>query len=284
MKYLLATTALCSLTAAAQNQAPQVRTPALMERVKPYLDTARAAGNGFVSVSSASLMPNLAPDSLATALGDNLAPKTEIGTAPYPTSLGGISLTVVDSSGSQRMAQLLYVSPSQINYLVPAGTATGTATMNISDGAGNVQTSTSQIQAVAPGLFTANEDGKGVVAATAYRLVDLQIPGPVRVYQCLDRPGTCRSVPIDTGLDAPVYVTFYMTGLRGRSSDSALTVTIGGQSIPVRSSSSLDDSGPSAGIDQVQVILPLSLRGSGEANVAISVDGTTSNVGTINIQ
>jgi uncharacterized protein (TIGR03437 family) len=270
--------------ATAASQAPQVRTPALLERAKPYLETARAAGNAFVSVSAASLMPNLAPDSLATALGDNLAPRTETGTAPYPSSLGGVSLTVVDSTGTMRMAQLLYVSPNQINYLVPAGTVTGTATMNIVDGAGNVQSSTSQIQAVAPGLFTANEDGKGVVAATAYRLVDLQIQGTVRVYQCLDAPGSCLSVPIDTGLDAPVFVTFYTTGLRGRSSDAALTVTIGGQSIPVRSISSLDDSSPSAGIDQVLVVLPLSLRGSGEVNVLISVDGTTSNNGTINIQ
>jgi uncharacterized protein (TIGR03437 family) len=63
-----------------------------------------------------------------------------------------------------------------------------------------------------------------------------------------------------------------------------LTVTIGGQSIAVRSISSLDDSDPLAGIDQVQVGLPLSLRGSGEVNVVISIDGTTSNNGTINIQ
>ena len=284
MKYLLVATVLCSLTATAAGPAPQVRRPALLERAKPYLDAARAAGNAFVSVSAASLIPNLAPDSLGSALGDNLAPRTEIGTAPYPTSLGGISLTVVDSTGVTRVAQLLYVSPNQINYVVPAGTATGNATMNILDGAGNFQSSTSQIQAVAPGLFTANEDGKGVVAATAYRLVDLQIQGPVRVYQCLDAPGSCVSVPMDTGLDAPVFVTFYTTGLRGRSSDSALNVTIGGQSIPVRSISSLDDSGPSAGIDQVLVVLPLSLRGSGEVDVLISVDGTTSNNGTINTQ
>jgi len=235
-------------------------------------------------VSAARLMPNLAPDSLATAIGDNLAATTETGTAPYPANLGGISLTVVDSTGTQRMAQLLYVSPSQINYLVPAGTATGTATMNIVDAAGNVQSSTSQIQAVAPGLFTANEDGQGVVAATAYRLADLQIRGPVRVYQCLDAPGSCVSVPIDTGLDSPVFVTLYATGLRGRSSDSAVSVMIGTQSIPVRSISSPDDSDPLAGIDQVEVGLPLSLRGSGEVNVVISVDGRTSNNGTINIQ
>jgi uncharacterized protein (TIGR03437 family) len=285
MKYLLIATIACSLHAAPPvNQRTQTRHQDLRERAQPYLDSARAAGNAFVSVSAASLMPNLAADSLATALGDNLAPRTESATAPYPTNLGGISLSVVDSAGVSRIAQLLYVSPTQINYLVPAGTATGTATMNIVDGTGNVPSSTAQIQAVAPGLFTVNENGRGVVAATAYRLVDLKIQAPVQIFQCLDRPVGCGAVPIDLGLDAPVFVTFFATGLRGRSSDSAVTVTIGGQSVPINSISSLDDSSPSAGLDEVLLVLPLSLRGSGEVNIVISVEGTISNNGTISIK
>ncbi|MGI8741376.1 MAG: hypothetical protein ACR2NN_02170 [Bryobacteraceae bacterium] len=143
----------------------------LQDRAQPYLAAARAAGSDFVSVSSASGMPNLAPGSLATAFGTNLAPRTEIGTAPYQTSLGGISFQVVDSAGSVRLAPLLYVSPTQINYLVPAATPAGTATMNIVNGTGTVPSSTAQVQSVAPALFTANANGQGVVAATAYRTV-----------------------------------------------------------------------------------------------------------------
>ncbi len=283
MKFAILPTILCSLwPAAAAPQTSPVRT--LAERSKPYLEAAQAAGNAFVSVSAASGMPNLAPYSLVAALGSNLAARTEIGAAPYPTSLGGINLQVVDSTGSVRLAQLLYVSPSQINYLIPAGTATGLATMNITAGDGSILSSTAQIQPVAPGLFTARGDGQGVVAATAYRLVDLLIRGPVTVFQCGETPDTCHSVPIDLGLDAPVYVTFYVTGLRGRSSDSAVIVTIAGQSIPVRSISSSDDSSDEAGVDEVLVGLPLSLRRSGEVEVVISVDGKSSNHGLINIQ
>jgi uncharacterized protein (TIGR03437 family) len=285
MKFAILATVFCSLwPATAADRISSTHAPALLERAKPYLDAAQAAGNTFVSVSSASGMPNLSADSLATAFGSNLAPSTEIGAAPYPTNLGGISLQVVDVTGAVRLAQLLYVSPSQINYLVPAGTAPGTATMNIIDGTGNMLSSTGQIQPVAPGLFTAAGDGSGVVAATAYRLVDLQIPGPVTVYQCGGTPPTCQSVPIDVGLDSPVYVTLYTTGLRGRSSDAAVKVTIGGQSIPIRSITSDDDSGAEAGVDEIQIVLPLSLRGSGEVEVVISVDGTTSNHGVISIQ
>ena len=39
-----------------------------------------------------------------------------------------------------------------------------------------------------------------------------------------------------------------------------------------------------AGLDQVNVGLPLTLRGSGEVNVVLTVDGQTSNTVTINIQ
>ena len=36
-----------------------------------------------------------------------------------------------------------------------------------------------------------------------------------------------------------------------------------------------------AGLDQVNVMLPASMAGSGQVNVSITVDGQTSNVGTI---
>lgn len=280
MKSVILSTVLVGSTLAAQTLAPPLK-----QRVQPYLDSARAAGSAFVSISAASGMPNLSPDSLATAIGSNLAARTEVGTAPYPTTLGGISLQVVDSAGAIRLAPLLYVSPQQVNYLIPASTLPGSATMNIVDSSGNSLSSTAQIQTVAPGLFTANEDGMGVVAATAYHTI---APGtrqfPVQVYQCLDRPGTCKSVPIDLGIDTPTFVDLFMTGLRGRSNDSAVTLTIGSQTVAIDSITDDDDAGAAAGIDEVLVGLPLSLRGSGEVNVVISVDGKTSNTARINIQ
>ncbi len=152
-----------------------------------------------------------------------------------------------------------------------------------------VPSSTAQIQTVAPGLFTANENGQGVVAATAYRTI---APGslatPIAVFQCGPGPGSasslCTSVPIALGVDTPVFVTFYTTGLRDRSSDSAVSVVIAGQSIAPQSITSQDDGSALAGIDQVLIGVPLSLRGSGEVNVVVTVDGKTSNTGRINIQ
>ena len=194
-------------------------------------------------------------------------------------------MQIVDSAGTSRLAQLLYVSPTQINCLVPSGTADGAATTNIVNGTGNVQSGTVQIETVAPALFTANGNGQGVVAATAYRtVIPTNLATPVPVFQCNNGPNSCVSVPIAFGVDTPIFATFYASGLRGRSSDSAVKLTIGGQRMTIRSITPGDSSTLSTGLDQVIAGLSLSLRGSGEGEVKIDVDGKTSNTGRINFQ
>lgn len=88
-------------------------------------------------------------------------------------------------------------------------------------------------------------------------------------------------MPISLGVDTPVYVRFYGTGVRNASALANVTVTINGTSVPVLYA------GPApnyTGLDQVNVALPLSLRGSGESNATLTVDGQASNAVTINIQ
>ena len=88
-------------------------------------------------------------------------------------------------------------------------------------------------------------------------------------------------MPIDLGVDRPVYVSFYGTGIRNRTSLANVTLTINGVSAPVLYA------GPApnySGLDQVNVGLPLVLRGSGEVNVVLTVDGQASNVVTINVR
>jgi len=187
---------------------------------------------------------------------------------------------VTDSAGVQRAAGLIFVSPGQINFAVPDGTAPGTATFAVTNASGN-QSFAGTVQTVAPALFSMNGAGTGVAAATAIRVqaANPQLQSPVTVFQCSG--STCTSVPIDTGLDTPVYVTFYGTGIRNRSSLANVTVTINGTSVPVLYA------GPTpgfTGLDQVNVPLLLSLRGSGESNVVLTVDGQVSNTVTINIQ
>jgi uncharacterized protein (TIGR03437 family) len=257
----------------------------MRELVKPYLVQALDNGNSFVSVSAASGLPIIAPDSLASIFGSNLAASTVSASAPYPTELDGISVQVIDSAGNSQRTPLLYVSPEQINFLMPSGMAEGPTTVNLIGAAGTLGSGMVQNQKVAPALFTANGNGQGVVAATAYRtFIPETRTAPIQVFQCGTAPGTCVSVPIDPGLDAPVTITLYATGIEGRSSDAGVTLTIGNTVVPIRSITSSDHTGPMPGVDQITFGLPLSLRGSGEVDIFLTVDGVNSNHARINIQ
>lgn len=231
--------------------------------------------------SSAALVYNLAPNSLASLYAINLASGIAAAASqPLPAALGGVSLIVTDSTGVSRNASLTYVSPTQINFVVPDGTATGAATLAINNGT-TTQTATATVQAIAPALFSADQSGTGVAAATAIstHVANPKLQSPVPVFGCGDTG--CSSVPIVLGVDTPIYVSFYGTGMRNRSNIGAVTLTIHGVSAPVLYA------GPSpsfTGLDQVNVVLPISLRGSGESDVVLTVDGQTANTVRINLQ
>ena len=68
--------------------------------------------------------------------------------------------------------------------------------------------------------------------------------------------------------------------LYGTGFDTAktVTVTINGKTF---TPAYFGPQGGFAGLDQVNVLLPVSLAASGQVNVSITVDGQTSNVGTV---
>ncbi len=227
----------------------------------------------------------VAPDSIVSLFGTGFATTTaQAGPLPLPISLGGVTVKVHDSKGVDWDAALLYISPTQINLILPAGVAAGQAQFLITTaGVTQPQALTGLVQTVAPALFSMNGSGSGVAAATAIRVqaANPQLRGPVAVFQCNNQGTACVSVPIDVGLDAPVYLTLYGTGIRNRNSPANVTVTIHGMSVPVLFSGSQSQF---PGLDQVNVSLPLGLRGSGESNVILTVDGQVSNIVTVNIQ
>lgn len=239
-----------------------------------------------VVVSAASAQAGIAPDSLASIYGSQLAPQTaSAGNPPWPTSLGGMpGVFLIDSAGHNWTVPLIFVSPSQMNVWIPAGVATGPATIefpftNVEPGmTAALRIVPVNIQKAAPGLFTANGAGTGVVAASAVRILlgnSMQVP--IDVFTC-GAAGSCSAIPIDTGLDTPVYLSLYGTGIRGGSN---VTVTIGGQTF----SPSYAGPQPSIpGLDQVNVPLSLNLRGAGLVNVTVVADGIPSNAGQISIQ
>jgi uncharacterized protein (TIGR03437 family) len=239
------------------------------------------ANGGSTIRSAAAPSSAIAPGSLASLYGQNLAASTvQANSLPLPTSLGGMTLTITESGGAQQNAPLLYVSPNQVNFLVPDDIAVGPATFTVAGGP-VPQNMTAVLQPVAPALFSMSGTGSGVAAAlaVAVQASNPQLQSPVPVFQCGSLG--CASVPIDLGVDQVVYVSFYGTGIRNRSSLESAKVTINGVSVPALYA------GPTpnyAGLDQVNVGLPMTLRGSGEVNVALTVDGQASNVVTINVR
>lgn len=239
----------------------------------------RAQSGPPVSITSiAGAQVGLAPEALGMIIGTNLATQTaRAETTPWPLNLGGVGIQVSDSASASRAAGLLYVSSTQINFQVPAGTAAGPATVLISNGGAPISVPV-QIQTVAPGLLSIN--ALGVAAATAIQVViPTRIQSPVPVFRCVDTPASCRLMPIGLGVDTPIYLSFYGTGIRGRSSLENVKVTIGAVDVtPLYA-------GPQQipGLDQVNVPLPLSLRGAGEVDVTVTVDGVTSDAVKIDV-
>ena len=228
--------------------------------------------------SAASGAPTLAPDSLASVFGLNLTVIAQSAdTQPPPESLGGITITVKDSAAVARPAGLTFVSPSQVNFVVPSDTAPGIASLTIqSPGAPDVVLS-ADIEVVAPALFAANGSGRGAAAATAVRVAPGQV-SPLAVFTC--NGSSCSTIPIDLGTDT-VYLSLYGTGIRNRSALANVTCTIGGISVPVLYAGA---QGQYAGLDQVNVTLTQDLRGLGDADVVLTVDGVPSNPVRINVQ
>jgi uncharacterized protein (TIGR03437 family) len=220
-------------------------------------------------VNSASYAVTVSPDGGATLFGSGLASTTASGSGnPLPTTLGGVSVTFNGSS-----AGLSYVSPSQINLALPAGVATGTATVNVFSGGSLVATGKAAVQPVAPGVYSADGSGSGVAAANWQRY---------NSSGTLVASGNTNTSSIDFGASTDqVYLILYGTGIRHVSSMSAVSVSVGGVAGTVTYAG---PQGGTQGLDQVNVLLSRTLAGRGSGvPVVLTADGHTANTVTVNI-
>jgi uncharacterized protein (TIGR03437 family) len=233
--------------------------------------------SAVASVSAASFSgTELASEAIVAAFGAGLATSTATAASiPLPTTLAGTTVTVADSAGVERPAPLFFVSPAQVNYLLPPGTAPGPARVTITSGAGKVSIGTARIAAVAPGLFAANANGQGVAAAVVYRLRadGAESFEPVARFDAAQNRFV--AAPIDLGPESDqVFLVLFGSGIRFRSSLSAVTARVGGADMQTLYAGA---QGGFAGLDQVNVRLARSLAGRGEVDVSLTVDGKPAN-------
>jgi uncharacterized protein (TIGR03437 family) len=231
----------------------------------------------LANVSAASFSATeFAADMVVSAFGSNLATGNESATSqPLPTTLRGTTVRVRDSAGVERLAPLFFVSITQINYLIPTGTANGPATVIVTSADGRLSAANINIVTVAPGLFTANANGQGVPAGYLLR-VSGNGSQTVEVIATTSPTGQRVPLAIDLGPESDqVFLVLFGTGFRRRSALSAVTATIGGAEAEVLFAGT---QGGLAGLDQANIRIPRSLAGRGEVEVVLRVDGKAANI------
>jgi uncharacterized protein (TIGR03437 family) len=243
------------------------------------------SGSGtVVTVSAASYHPmELANEAIAAAFDAGLATVTSAATTlPLPTQLAGTTVKVKDAAGMERLAPLFFVSPAQINYQIPAETAADAATITLTNSSGTVSTGVALIRAVAPSLFTANASGQGVAAAIALRVKadGSRSYEPIMQFDAVQNRVVAR--PLDPGPETDkVYLILFGTGMRARSSLSAVIASIGGVYAEVSYAGAQPDF---AGLDQVNALVPRNLAGRGEVEVLLTVEAQMGNPVRIQIK
>ena len=233
----------------------------------------------FATVSAASFSGTAGVSANSIVAGFGAGMTTQMGGAtpgqPLPTNLLGTSVRIKDSAGIEQDAPLFYVSGNQINYLIPNGTADGTATATVSTNGTITAVGQFQVTKISPSIFVANfspNPDDQLPAAVLLRGI-----GEQRLFDPIVQFDNGQSkfvpVPIDFGPENNVILLIlYGTALRGNS--GGIAVTVNGVSVPA----AIGPSGEFVGLDQINVgPLPRSLMGSGLVEVVLTVDGKVAN-------
>ncbi|MGA2273064.1 MAG: hypothetical protein ABSH00_05885 [Bryobacteraceae bacterium] len=247
--------------------------------------TQDSQGNSYQAVTFHPVSVGSAPPVVATSAASFLASPLAAGSiatlwgTDLPTGATGANVSVTDVNGASRQAQVFYASPSQINFLIPAGTAAGAATITVTSPAGTSASAsaTAQIVSVSPGIFQLNSTALAAAEVQRVNADQSQSIGPV--YQ-LGASNNVTPLPISVDpANGAVYLWVFATGLQNAQS---VAVTVGGQQVPVKYHGA---QGTYNGLDQVNVgPLPPSLAGSGRVNIVLTADGQTANPVEIFIQ
>ncbi|MFN2576855.1 MAG: Calx-beta domain-containing protein [Pyrinomonadaceae bacterium] len=196
----------------------------------------------------------VAPNSLAFAEGSNLANTTMqsqvSADGTFPTKLGGTGVSV-----NGRAAQILFVSPAQVNFLVPAESEIGTAEILVTNSENFPARATVITMNAAPGIFTRTGDGIG--------------------EGLILNADSLQEGPFDpTG--GNLRLTIFATGARkGAQTNIALKGRIVNAEAVIASTAM-------AGLDEVHFRVPADLRGTGVVNLSVISDGRESNPVTVN--
>lgn len=273
---------LSPLTGAASSQTAYAHAPTT--NAAPIIGSVTTA-------SAASLAPLVSPGGLATVSGDptqsplasatGSAPALDIASLPF--ELAGASVTIAG-----RAARLVYVSPARLVFCVPSDLTAGEAEVIVTSQDGYVSRGTVTVAPVAPGLFARSDSAAVALDASEVAAVSFDVISPLnfgtdkRTRLLLYGTGLTSNPALNTDAgndvrrgDGTLLANFAESvAAEARTSDDrtvALAVEFAGAS-------------GSAGINQVNVVLPAELRGAGTFKLTLVMGGQRSNTVTVTVR
>jgi uncharacterized protein (TIGR03437 family) len=243
----------------------------------PPAEPPRIRENGVVNAASG--QPVIAPGSLVSIFGDNLAPDEQVAVSvPFPSQMNSVAVRV-----NGEAVPLQFVSRQQINFFLPLETANRNLSSIVVSYAGAASTpapqTAGQFQMEAPGIFTLSADGQGAVLIGGIGLIA--------------RAAGERSRPARRGEVVEIYATGLGSvsnppppgapGTAASQTTGSTIATIGG----VRAEVLYSGLAPGlVGVYQVNALIPASAPAGDRVPIAIQVGepGLPSNAAVIAIQ
>jgi len=193
--------------------------------------------------------PTIQPGSWISIYGENLAPSTAVWNGDFPTTLGGVAVTVNGKPG-----YLWFVSPGQINVQAPDDTTQGSVTVAVTTPAGTT-VSTVGLSPESPSFSLL--DSKHIAAVVVNPDGSYNIVGPTGAFSYPTRPVSAGEPLVLFGVGFGPTADQVPAGQAFPSSSPTtgpVPVTIGGLPAPVAFVGLV-----SAGLYQINVTVPSGL-------------------------
>jgi uncharacterized protein (TIGR03437 family) len=247
---------------------------AVMTKV-PYVASA-----GIENGAGSTPVNGIAPGSVASIFGGNLAGTTVTAPAatpetaqatPLPQALGGVSVLLGD-----RLLPLFFVSPSQINFQLPADVPVGATTLTVAiAGATNVTANFTVVQD-APGLFQQIVNGQAFALAFHTDGSQVTQTSPAQIGELLTVYGT------GFGPTNPARPEgFAVPASPAYSAADPVTLAVGSDTLTPAATFALAGS---VGVDAVQFTLTDTSLSGANASLSVTINGQQSNTVLLPVQ
>jgi uncharacterized protein (TIGR03118 family) len=210
-------------------------------------------------INGASFLPPLAPNTWATVVGGGLAASsrswasTDLVGGSLPSVIDGVSVSV-----NGVPAEISFVGPSQVDFLIPATAAVGAAQIQVISNEQVSAPATVNLTLTAPAFFWLT--GNKYIVSTH---TNGTVTGPTTLI-----PGA--TTPVKAGETIALYGTGFTVNTPGVGAAALPSVTIGGVTATVTFAGQID-----AGITQINVVVPATVP-SGDAAVVATMGGQQS--------